>query len=294
MIIIRLMGGMGNQMFQYALGRQLSIKHKVPLKVDLSFLLDRTPKANFTYRNYDLDVFNTKVSLATKENIADFNPDNLPQSIFHRIERKLKGCRVVYEKYFHYDPDVLNSSRNSYLCGYWQSEKYFSGIREVIKKEFTLKNTDWQDITEQEDRILSTNSICVNFRRADFVNNPEANKFHGVCEMEYYTKAIELITKKVEHPMFFIFSDDIKWCKENVKIQFPHYFIEHKYAGTKFEKYLHLMTKCKHFIISNSTFAWWGVWLCDSMDKVVIAPQKWFNDQTIDTTDMVPSTWIRI
>ena len=285
MIIVKLMGGMGNQMFQYAAGRRLAIKHKTILKLDLSFLLDKTPRENFTYRAYDLDVYNIQ------ENFTSF---------IDKIKQKLKLINVIQQPHYHFYKKILSAPDNSYLVGFWQSEKYFIDIEQVIRKDFTLKFDLDYETKKMAEKIKSLNAVCLNVRRGDFVSNPVANKFHGVCNLEYYLKSIEYITDRVSNPHFFVFSDDLEWCKKNLQIDYPFTIVSHIYAGKKFEFKLKLMTLCKHYIISNSSFAWWGVWLNKNLEKIVIAPKKWFNDTSrfndilINTIDLIPETWIRI
>ena len=285
MIIVKLVGGMGNQMFQYAAGRRLAIKHKTILKLDLSFLLDKTPRENFTYRAYDLDVYNIQ------ENFTSF---------IDKIKQKLKLINVIQQPHYHFYKKILSAPDNSYLVGFWQSEKYFIDIEQIIRKDFTLKSDLDYETKKMAEKIKSLNAVCVHVRRGDFVSNPVANKFHGVCNLEYYLKGIDYIADRVSNPHFFVFSDDLEWCKKNLQIDYPFTIVSHIYAGKEFEFKLKLMTLCKHYIISNSSFAWWGVWLNKNLEKIVIAPKKWFNDTSrfndtlINTIDLIPETWIRI
>lgn len=145
-----------------------------------------------------------------------------------------------------------------------------------------------------QNQIVSSESICLNVRRGDYVTNPVINKSHGVCGNEYYYKAIEKMNNYTEKPIIFIFSDDIPWCKENLNFEDPSVFVTHDYAGKKFEKYLKLMSLCKYFVIPNSSFGWWAAWLSGYPQKKVIAPQKWFPNPEINTIDLIPATWERI
>lgn len=291
MIIVKLMGGMGNQMFQYAAGRRLAIKHKTILKLDLTFLLDRTPRENFTYRDYDLDVFNIKEYFASASEINRFVQDT---GLIDKIKRKLRMKVLIQEPHFNFFQPLLSAPRNSYLEGYWQSEKYFKDIEQVIRNEFTLKSDLDYDSKKMADKIISSEAVCLNVRRADYVNNPILNKVYSVCDLEYYFKCIDYISERVSNPQFFIFSDDIEWCKNNLPINWSSTIVSHKYAGKKFEYYLKLMTLCKHYIIPNSTFAWWAAWLNENPKKIVIAPEKWFNHPSKNTDDLIPKTWIKI
>lgn len=279
MIIVTLMGGMGNQMFQYALGRSLSLKYNTELKIDLSFLKRRDMGPGFVYRDYDLDLF--KVA-------EDF--DINPTSNVMRAD----------EPHFHYSQDMMNaisqilpSMTNLQLNGYWQTPKYFNDFERIIRLDFQFKDkvedSDNKSIREMYNLIKNTNSVMINVRRADYLNS----NFHGVMGNDFIMNGVEIIKSKVENPHFFIFSDDIEWCKENIKLD-NMTLVDHNYKGHKFGYYLQLMSTCKHFIIPNSTFAWWGAWLNNNPDKIVIAPKQWFTDNNINTNDIIPSDWIRI
>ena len=140
------------------------------------------------------------------------------------------------------------------------------------------------------DKIESSMSICLNVRRGDFVTNPH----HGTCSLYYYSQAIEYIVDRVKDAYFYIFSDDIEWCKKNMQINYPFTMVTHDIAGEKFKYYLKLMVDCKHYIIPNSTFGWWAAWLNTNPDKIVIAPKQWFRKPEIDTSDVIPRGWLRI
>jgi len=293
MIIAKLMGGLGNQMFQYAFGKKLAVLNNTPLKLDTSFLLDRTPhKEFFVFRDYDLDIFNLQVEIANKREVALLTK-RLPIKIPDKILNKFIGIKNSYiiEPHFHFSEKCNSAPDNSYLEGYWQSEKYFSSISEQLKNvDFTFKNplSDKANLLAQQ--ILNCNAVCVNIRRADFV----ITSFHGTCSPEYYKKGEDIICSTISNPQYFVFSDEIDWCRENIKFDGPVTYVGHEYAGIKFQDYLRLMALCKHFIIPNSSFAWWAVWLNDIADKIVIAPKKWFNDENWNPKDLIPNTWIQI
>jgi hypothetical protein len=276
MIITRLAGGLGNQMFQYAFARALSIKYNTNLKIDLSFLKNRNMGPNFTYRNYELDIFNVVEDFnSTFENCIRFDEPHLNYSkeIVDNINRQI-------------DKDIM-------IDGYWQSVKYFEESKSVIKSDFTFKslvdNSSVDKIKLMLDDIRSTNSVMLNIRRTDFLNND----FHGVMGLDYINKSTELLESKIDNPKYFIFSDDIEWCEENIKLN-NMVIVDHSYKGDRFSYYLQLMKECKNFIIPNSSFAWWSAWLSDSPNKIVIAPKKWFTNESINTSDLIPSDWIRI
>jgi hypothetical protein len=291
MIIVKLKGGMGNQMFQYAIGRALSIKNNTKLGLDLAYLLDKTPRSNFTFRNYDLDIFNIHAEI-------------IPQTKINFINKTFKGKLGVYfdflkrkfikslgiEKSFNFDSSILGLKGDVYLDGYWQSPKYFEMIEDVIREDFTLKYGLPLSTKNLIEVIEKENSVCIHVRRGDYVGN----KFHEIVGKEYYNNGIDLISKKIKIDKIYVFSDDIKWCEENMKFEFPVMFVGEEYAGEKAEGHLMLMKSCKNFIIPNSSFSWWAAWLSNYKDKIVIVPKQWFGNGSINSDDLIPKEWIRI
>lgn len=290
MVIVKLMGGMGNQMFQYAFGRSLSLKKGVTLKLDLNFLLDRTPKKNFVFRDYDLTIFNCNPQILIEEDKKSFFGNFIMGNKYMNKFLPVKNRKFYTERHFEYDTNVDKFNEDIYLEGYWQSYKYFSEFESTIRKDFYFKNKFNEEEEVINQNILSTNSVCINVRRADFLNN----SFHGVCDEKYFYQGLNYINNSESELNVFVFSDDIEWCKNNLNFAFPTTFVDHKYAGEKFQSYLQLMTNCKHFIIPNSSFGWWAAWLADSSKKIVVAPEKWFSDSNINTKDLIPPDWIRI
>jgi len=295
MITIKLKGGLGNQMFQYALGRKLAQKHGTTLALDVAFLNDRTPRKDVIFRNFDLDIFKLDPSVKIVNMPHYIDPVSKIAKLFFILKLKLDK-NYIKEKYFQFDPAILDVPDGSYLDGQWTSEKYFSDIGDIIRREFLFKEA-LLPISEDLARVIaSENSVCVNIRRADFVANKITATFHGVMDEEYFSKAMKIMENALTTaPHFFVFSDDIEWCKKNITSQFPVTFVDHSHKGVKFGNYLHLMTLCKHFIIPNSTFGWWAAWLSTSdPQKKVIAPKQWFADPKVDTRDVIPSTWTRL
>lgn len=269
MIIVKLMGGMGNQMFQYAMAKSLSVKYNIP------FYMDRYYLDNVDWRNYDLDLFNIE------ENFIN----NVPA---HLIDEGWGDFRFKPEIYNIYDK--INIDQNIYLVGYFQNIGYTDPIYDILQKQFSLKTPIQNERTlDLLNDIQNSNSVMLNVRRTDFVNN----SFHGTMDVDYYNRAIDIINEKVENPRYFIFSDDIEWCKDNLQNIKNSFIVDHSYKGDRFGEYLELMKNCKHFIIPNSSFAWWSAYLCNNVDKIVIAPEKWFTDEKIDIINE-KLNWIKI
>jgi hypothetical protein len=287
-VIVQLAGGMGNQMFQYSLGRAISLRHKVPLKVDLSTLLDRTPRPGFVFRDYALDVFDIKAQTAVRREVP----------ILHRRYLWGRGALLIdqvrreflanpgKERRGGFEPAILQAGPSVYLAGYWQCPKYFTQIESVIRADFTLRSSLPKSLAEMRNAIALTNSVCVNVRRTDFVNNP----VHGILDVEYYRRALKLLENNIQSPHVFVFADDLAWCQDNLQFGMPTTFVGNEFAGSKFEYKFELMRACKHFVIPNSTYAWWAAWLSDNPSKRVVAPEQWLPESI---SDIVPEEWLR-
>ncbi|MFZ2150098.1 MAG: alpha-1,2-fucosyltransferase [Minisyncoccia bacterium] len=281
MITVRLKGGLGNQMFQYALGRALSIKNNTTLGLDIGFYdMNLNPK-----RQYDLEVFNIAGKVLEQKEIPFLYRFCHKSKILDKITRY--GFK---EKSFDFDPQIFCRGSSLYIDGYWQSPKYFEDFEDEIRKDFTLKNPPVQNIEDLAKEIEHINSVCVHVRRGDYVGN----KNHEIVDNEYYIKGIEYIKNHASVDKIYVFSDDIEWCKNSLKFEFSTVFVDSVYAGEKGEGHMFLMSKCKNFIIANSSFSWWAAWLSNNKEKIVICPKQWFPDKSIYTNDLIPKEWVRI
>ena len=295
MIIISLIGGLGNQMFQYAAGRSLAIYHNNELKLDISAY--NKSKKTMTPRNYCLSHYNIYENFVSKDELyLSKKPHsygkNFLLTLSGLINRKSPRNYKI-EPFFNYYSDFFLLPDDIYLIGFWQSEKYFKNIEAVIRREFTLKYPPDPLHIQMSQKILQTNAISIHVRRGDYITNSHANKYHGICSSEYYTRAIDYIYEKCSDPHFFIFSDDPQWIRQNMDIQYPHTFMG-KSENSKDYEDMWLMSLCKHHIIANSSFSWWSAWLCNNVSKIVIAPKRWVTDPNIDTRDVLPKEWVLI
>ncbi|MGA2298743.1 MAG: alpha-1,2-fucosyltransferase [FCB group bacterium] len=297
MLIIKLIGGLGNQMFQYALGRKLSLQHGVELKLDLSWF-DNVPSID-TKRSYALGVYNINENFATKDDIKKYKKiiaPNFPilNMLFDRLT-SLLGLNKSYirEKQINFIPEILEIKDNSYLDGYWQCEKYFDDIKDILQKDFTLKEPLSDRAKGYDELIQNCNAVSLHIRRGDYVKNPRTNAFHGICGLDYYEKCIDIIENKVEKPHFFVFSDEPDWAKENLKLSHPAVYLDRQPQNKDAED-MYLFTHCKHHIIANSSFSWWGAWLSQNPGKIVLAPKHWLNLPYEKIKDIVPESWQKI
>ncbi len=281
MIKVLLMGGLGNQMFQYAIGRSLAITNRDRLVLDTSWFdgAGNLEKYNPLY-TFRLPVFD----------IRNFKIDNI--SFLYLFSYVIAGYKVVCETKEmsgRFCPEIYSLrsiNKDIYLEGYWQNENYFKGIQNIIRKEFVPKK-------EISEKIDNQKSVSLHIRRGDYVKDENTKKIFAVLGLDYYKNAIDLIAKKIGNPEIFVFSDDIPWVKENLKIDLPVRFVENK------EDYedMWLMSRCQHHIIANSSFSWWGAWLGNNPDKIVIAPKQWFAKEEMEKRkgfDIVPENWIKI
>jgi hypothetical protein len=298
MIITKLYGGLGNQMFQYAFGRSLSLMHKTKLFIDLTDLIDRKPIEGFTYRNYELNVFNIEAEFA---NINQINKiKNSKPHLIDRFKSKLLmkpipfyRQPIVKELGFEFNDNYRLIRNYSYIDGYWQSEKNFNKFENIIRSDFTFNKPLEGKNKLLADEIKNTLSVSIHVRRGDYVNNYATNKYHGVCSNDYYFEAIKLITNKYLNCTLFFFSDDINWVKNTFdSIIQPVRFIDHNYNKDSYID-MQLMSLCKHNIIANSSFSWWAAWLNKNTTKTIIVPKKWFNVNLV-TKDLIPESWIKI
>ena len=283
MIIIKLAGGLGNQLFQYSLGRHLAKNQQTILKMDISNF------KNDTLRDYALGVFKIKEIFATTEEINSFKKKGLGKKFNSFLPYPLKY--YIQENESAFEKKIFTTKNNIYIDGYWQSEKYFKAIENDIRQEITLKEPLGEKCLEIVKKITETNSISIHIRHGDYLND-KLSKIFEICSPEYYTQAISLMAKKIEQPYFFIFSDDIAWAEKNLKTNFPIEYV----SKNKFEDYkeLVLMGMCKHNIIANSSFSWWGAWLNNNHQKIVIAPKTWFKDPAKIIKDIIPDSWIKL
>lgn len=292
MIIVKLMGGLGNQMFQYAAGRCLSLRHGTVLKLDLSFL--EGDQAGNCSRAFELDHFSITAEKASHLEICSMNGmgGTKQWAAASWIIQKIMGTSVYREKWFHFDPNVLSLPDNVYLDGYWQTERYFSDFREIIRKEFTVNTAQTVENRAISDEIQEVNSVSLHVRRGDYVMNEKIRAVHGFCDLAYYHRAEDRVARTIKNPHFFVFSDDPEWVADHIKLHHPARYISHN--GSMAHEDLRLMSCCRNHVIANSSFSWWAAWLSRTPDKLVIAPDRWFNDPSVDTDNLIPPDWQRL
>jgi hypothetical protein len=295
MIIVNLKGGLGNQMFQLAAGIALAERTHAELKLDLSFLENSRGSAEFTQRKLELDIFDSSYKTASKEEIAAFKGNE--QKLWYRVMRKFSPGLIRKKIFRHdalnYDSRFEQLGKEAYLDGYFQSEKYFVNAPDLARKSFRFKNSPSGKNKDAADKISSVNSVSLHVRRGDYLSEVNKKIFGNICTPEYYSKAIRYIKAHVNDPQFFVFSDDPVWVKDNLKIDAPVNYIDFNTGDNSYED-MRLMSLCRHQVIANSSFSWWGAWLNNHPGKIVLAPDKWINDPGCVVGDVIPENWIRI
>ena len=272
-IIVKLMGGVGNQMFQYAVG------YAIAKKTGFELYLDASSYNSDKLRNFELLKFSTDIKFADFQDCSILNKKHFFKKTLYKDKKKI------------FYPEILKINHSAYLNGYWQSEKYFSHIKNDIKNIFQFKNTDFLQNTNMLNDIKSSNSVSISIRLGDYVNNPQCRKIYFVCNKDYYTKAIEYICSKVDNPKFFVFSPEIDAACEYLPKGYEYIFSK----SASWEEDMYLMRHAKHNILANSSFAWWCAWLNENLNNIVIAPSRWYTkDAKINFKDVIPDNWVKI
>ena len=292
MVVSHVLGGIGNQMFQFAAGRALSLKN------DQKYLLDLSDFSDYRlHHGFELSrVFNVVTECAeasTLHQLLGWRENKLARKVLRRRQFSgLRGKTFVVEPHFNYWPDFFNLTGDCYLYGYWQSERYFKAVESVIRQDFTFREPLKEHNAELALEMATVQAVSLHVRRGDYVNNPKNHNIMSVCDLEYYRLAINYIAFHVEQPVFYFFSDDMAWVKQNLPMEFPCVYIEHN-GGAESYRDMQLMSLCRHHVIANSSFSWWGAWLNANPEKIVIAPKRWFRNGN-DDSDLIPDEWVRL
>ena len=292
MIISRLLGGLGNQMFQYAAACALATAKRDSLLLDLSGFEEYTLHNGYELRR----VFMIDVEPASDAQIAQvigWRANTLSKRILKRkLFSFLRGAHLAVEPHFNHWPGLSRMPDQTYMMGYWQSEIYFREFAPLIREQFRFRQPAQGQNVQIAESMSNGESVSVHVRRGDYISDKKTQKILSVCSLDYYRNAFNHIARVTQNPACYVFSDDIDWAKKNLTFLKNPVFIQHN-RGVDSHLDMMLMSTCKHHIIANSTFSWWGAWLNPSPEKIVVAPANWFCDDTSDA-DLVPPQWLRL
>lgn len=296
--MVNIIGGLGNQMFQYAFAYSISKKTNQAFELDITdFNTYWHPyKLDAYWHLYQLNAFQIEGNFTSRR--IKLKKINLLNKVIGRlkiIKRKLLTKGYYQELHHNFDKNVFNIQGNTYFVGYWQSERYFKEYRGELLKQFMLKSPLQAQSQKYKKEILSSNAVSLHVRRGDYVENESINAFHGTCPLRYYQKSVKRITQSISEAYFYIFSDDLTWAEDNFDFIKNKIFVKLSKDVPDCEE-MHLMSLCRHNIIANSSFSWWGAWLNNNPEKIVIAPKKWFSDEKMNkqAKDIVCDSWVKI
>jgi hypothetical protein len=284
-IFIRVHGGLGNQLFQYAYSLYIANKCNFSNVYYDRFHYSGDVDRPLSILNFNLSSFNLLKSNYNRFGNSKIN--RIYNLLFNRKRYIIEGFSKLSSEYV---PN-LSSDGDIYFDGYWQKLYIIEAVQDLLRKEFILKYSLSKKIVSTKNFIAShTNSVSLHIRKTDFISTKENKSIFAICSVDYYYRAVQFILENIsQNIMLFIFSDDFEWVKSNLNFKLDYFFVE---GNLDFED-LYLMSLCRHNIISNSTFSWWAAWLNSNNNKVVISPEKWFeNGSSIE--DLIPSSWVRI
>ena len=292
MIISHLIGGLGNQMFQYAMSRSLSLEREESLYLDVQDF-----KGYTLHNGYELNrVFDINTQLAGSAELKKvlgwraYSP--VRKKLYDSRLSKFRGRRMFVDTQFSSWRQLKSVPNDCYLMGNWQTEFYFENFQKTIRDNFSFRLPPVGLNATLANQISGVVAISLHIRRGDYVANPSSLAFHGLCSLDYYRRAINYISNRVVNPVFYIFSDDIPWARENLQLEHSCHYVGNN-KGRESYNDMRLMSQCQHHIIANSSFSWWGAWLNPREDKIVIAPRIWVAGN-FDTSDIVPDTWVQL
>jgi hypothetical protein len=292
MIISHIIGGLGNQMFQYALGRSRSLALGVPVKLHVSDFADYGLHHGFELNRIFSGSF-VPASDAEVRAVLGWRRFWLCRRILtNRRVAVFRGPKLVVEPYFGHWSGISETTDNCYLVGNWQSEKYFRDIEGTIRADFVFRKPPNDPNQEWIARIRSCQAVSLHVRRGDYATSSKTLAVLGLLPLGYYHSAVEFAANRIDSPEFFVFSDDIPWAREHLNIAYPCHFIDDN-KGPESYNDMRLMSLCRHHIIANSSFSWWGAWLNPRADKLVVAPRRWFANDW-NSKDLIPERWVAL
>lgn len=296
MILVKLRGGLSNQMFQYAAARRLAAWHSTEVRIDTSWY-DNIPPG-VTPRTYELHHLQVSGAQASRwetvgtDGVRNASRSSLPLALYRKLRPRYQ---FIAERGFQFNPDVLDLPDNVCLFGYWISERYFSDAEDTIRQEFQFRHRPSSENEHLMMKMGQVASVAIHVRRGDYASDPKVARIFGRLPSQYYAESIDRIRSQIADPTFFVFSDDIEWAHQLLAATGDTRFqyVDHN-NGENSREDLRLMSLAKHQIIANSSFSWWAAWLNTNPMKIVYAPRRWLLDQSYDTSDVLPSGWVAV
>lgn len=290
MIICNVLGGLGNQMFQFAAGRALALDRGADLRLDISDFKGYQLHQGFQLKQAFCGPFHV-ASESDVQAVLGWQRSRRAQQIFsHPAMAPMRKTGLVVEPHFQYWQGIHGTPARCYLKGYWQSEKYFQTHAQTLRADFCFRSPLSGRSAVLADKIRQCNAVSLHVRRGDYVLNRVTAATHGLCPPDYYQAAARHICSRVDNPVFFVFSDDMPWVRQHLALPVPMEYADHNQQAYDD---MHLMSLCKHHVIANSSFSWWGAWLNPNPDKIVVAPRQWFA-VTRNTQDLLPAAWVAL
>jgi len=286
MVIVKIYGGMANQLFQYAAGYALAKTHQVPLKLDINYFQETNKD---TKREFELSKFAINYSLATQKEIDDVFKFRSIDYAWNKILPNRRKFFFGEKKPGFFNP-FFEFGNHIYLRGYFQSEKYFKKYNQEILEQYKLNTQSFEQLLPFAKNLSNSNSVAVHIRLGDYLN-PTLSSIMAPFNIDYYKNAINFIKQKLNHPKFYIFSDQIELAKALLNVEIDAIFVDETLSVNADQDFF-LMQSCQHQIIANSTFSWWAAYLNKYPNKIVIAPQKWYKPHFGDAIDLFPENWV--
>jgi len=289
-VIMHLMGGLGNQMFQYALGRK--IVDDCPQNAVLKYHFEDSYK--MASRKYSLHQFKLSIPKASFADLYNIGPErNISRQIRLSLNLPIEKKVIREKRIYGFDKSILSQQDDCYLIGFWQSYKYFESIRSVLLHDFTLRSPSTLFMNALAEIREAECSISIHIRRTDYLN--KASGFTSLG-LDYYTRSLSLIGKQVTTFQLFIFTDDVSWVLTNFvnKIGIGNRVTIVSQPDISDAEELTLMSCCHHQIIANSSFSWWAAWINTHPGKIILYPTQWVNDEAYNTDNLIPDGWIKI
>jgi Glycosyl transferase family 11 len=280
-IAATLVGGLGNQLFQYAAGRSLALRHDTDLVLDRS-VLNGSQELLASRRHYELDPF--PIEGRTVDCVRSWESHPLGNGIRQRLRRARADYTVLRQRGFVFQRAFFDAPDNTLLVGFWQSEEYFADHAAQIREDLSLPYPAFPQVAHDS-------SVSLHVRRGDYANDPTTRRVHGLLPVSYFHAALEEIARRIgTAPDVYVFSDDPRYCRDHLDLDTPFSVVD---LGAP-TRDLCAMSACRHHVIANSSFSWWGAWLDPRPDGIVVAPKQWLSDASVDTSHVVPPRWLRL